>query len=128
MNKKIIQTKLAPAAIGPYSQGVLIESTKTLYMSGQIGLVPGTNNLISDVLEDQVKQVFENIREIVKEAGGDLNNIVKLTLFMVDLKDFSIVNEIMKSFFDQPFPARSTVEISELPKGALFEAEAIAVF
>lgn len=97
-------------------------------MSGQIGLVPGTNNLISDVLEDQVKQVFENIREIVKEAGGDLNNIVKLTLFMVDLKDFSIVNEIMKSFFDQPFPARSTVEISELPKGALFEAEAIAVF
>lgn len=125
--KTVIHTDLAPAAIGPYSQAVAAPAGKTVYLSGQIGLNPSTGELVSDNVEDQVRQAFANMTEVIKAAGGSLESIVKLTLFVTDLKNFGIVNTVMSELIPQPFPARSTVEVSGLPKGALFEVEAIIV-
>ncbi len=120
----IISTPKAPAAIGPYNQAV--KSGNTLYCSGQIGLIPATGELAQG-LDAQVRQAFTNLTQVVEAAGGRFTDVVKFTLFVTDLAHFGEVNAIMQEFVRPPFPARSCVEVTALPKDALFEVEAIAV-
>ncbi|MBX6319953.1 Rid family detoxifying hydrolase [Pigmentiphaga sp.] len=128
MSKQIIHTDAAPAAVGPYSQAVAVPAAgRTVYLSGQIGLVPATGELEASSFEAQVRQAFANMAAVVREAGGSLDQIVKLTLFLTDLSKFGVVNEIMAELIPQPFPARSTVGVAALPKGAEFEVEAVLV-
>ncbi|RTZ48190.1 RidA family protein [Candidimonas sp. SYP-B2681] len=127
MAKQIIHTDAAPAAVGPYSQAVATDPGKTVYLSGQIGLEPGTGELVSENFEGQVRQSFANMQAVIEAAGGSLGNIVKLTLFLTDLSKFTSANAIMADIIPQPFPARSTIGVSSLPKGAQFEVEAIIV-
>jgi len=124
MSEKIaINTGEAPAAIGPYSQAV--RSGGLIFLSGQIPLDPETMALISDKIEDQTHQVFKNLQAVAKASESDLNNAVKLTIYLTDLAQFATVNEIMESYLEQPYPARATVEVSALPKGAQVEIDAI---
>jgi reactive intermediate/imine deaminase len=127
MAKQIIHTDKAPAAVGPYSQAVSAGAGRTIYLSGQIGLEPGTGELISENFEGQVRQSFANMQAVIEEAGGTLGDIVKLTLFLTDLSKFASANAIMADVIPQPFPARSTLGVASLPKGAQFEVEAIVV-
>lgn len=127
MSKQIIHTNAAPAAVGPYSQAVAAPAGKIVFLSGQIGLVPETGLMISDRFEDQVKQSIANMQAVIEAAGGRLEHIVKLTLFLTDLKQFSVANEIMAARIPEPFPARSTVGVLSLPKDAQFEIEATIV-
>ncbi len=121
--KKIINTDRAPQAIGPYSQAIKVD--KLIFSSGQIGLRPGESSLCSVDFSDQAKQIFDNLLAIAQEAGGDLSNVIKLTIFLQNLANFSELNEIMESYFVVPFPARSTVQVAKLPKDALVEIEMI---
>ncbi|MDB1144783.1 MAG: RidA family protein [Alcaligenaceae bacterium] len=121
--KQMIHTNNAPAAIGPYSQA--ISSHGMLFLSGQLGLDPKTGEL-QEGIEAQAKQAFSNLKEVLEAGGSSLNQVLKLTLFLSDLADFAVVNELMKTVFSEPFPARSTVQVAALPKGALFEVDAIA--
>lgn len=123
MTRSIISTTNAPAAIGPYSQAVKIGAF--VFASGQLGMDPASGALL-DSIEEQAHQAFKNLSAILTEAGGDLSDVVKLTLFVTDLNDFATVNQIMTQYIAEPFPARSTVEVAGLPKGAKFEVEAIA--
>jgi len=123
MAKTIIQTGNAPAAIGTYSQAV--RSGNTVYISGQIPLVPESMEFISDEIEAQIHQVFKNLSAITVAAGGDLNQIAKLNIFLTDLSCFPLVNEIMAEYFQEPYPARAAVGVKQLPKGALVEMDAI---
>lgn len=125
MAKEIIHTDAAPAAVGPYSQAVATTATKTVFLSGQIGLEPGTGELVSENFEGQVRQSFANMEAVVQAAGGTLDNVVKLTLFLTDLSKFASANAIMAEIIPQPYPARSTIGVASLPKGAQFEVEAI---
>ena len=126
MAKHIIHTDAAPAAVGPYSQAVAVEpGKKVVYLSGQIGLEPATGELISENFEGQVRQSFANMEAVIEAAGGTLESIVKLTLFLTDLSRFASANAIMADVIPEPFPARSTLGVSSLPKGAQFEVEAI---
>lgn len=125
MNKDIIATPDAPAAIGPYSQGV--KTGLVVFLSGQIGLDPATKELVGEDFEAQVRQAFRNLAAVAKAAGGSLAHAVKFTLFLTDLSQFGKVNEIMAEVVPQPYPARSTVGVASLPKGAQFEVEAILV-
>lgn len=122
-NKKIISTAAAPAAIGPYSQAVQVGNL--VFCSGQIPLDPTTMEIVSGGIEAQTVRVFDNMRGVAEAAGVQLQDAVKLTIFLTDLGDFGIVNETMKRYFDAPYPARSTVQVSALPKGANIEIEAI---
>lgn len=125
MNKDIISTPAAPAAIGPYSQAV--KTGLVVFTSGQIGLDPKTGELVSGEFEAQVRQAFANLAAVAKAAGGSLAHAVKFSLFLTDLSKFSTVNQIMSELVPQPYPARSTVGVASLPKGALFEVEAVLV-
>jgi reactive intermediate/imine deaminase len=125
MNKEIVATPDAPAAIGPYSQAV--KTGLVVFTSGQIGLDPRTTELVGDDFESQVRQAFRNLAAVAQAAGGSLANAVKFTLFLTDLSKFSIANSVMAEMVPQPFPARSTVGVASLPKGAQFEVEAILV-
>ncbi len=125
MNKDIISTPAAPAAIGPYSQAV--KTGLVVFTSGQIGLDPKTGELVSSEFEPQVRQAFANLAAVAKAAGGSLAHAVKFSLFLTDLSKFSTVNQIMSELVPQPYPARSTVGVASLPKGALFEVEAVLV-
>jgi 2-iminobutanoate/2-iminopropanoate deaminase len=125
MSKQIIATTAAPSAIGPYSQAVKVGTT--VYLSGQIGLDPATSDLVGADFEAQVRQAFKNLTEVAKAAGGSLAHAVKFTLFLTDLGQFAKVNAIMGEVVPQPFPARSTIGVASLPKGAQFEVEAILV-
>ncbi|VFR16564.1 Endoribonuclease L-PSP [plant metagenome] len=127
MSKTIIHTDAAPAAVGPYSQAVAVAGTKTVYLSGQIGLEPGTGELVSENFDAQVRQAFSNMQAVITEAGGTTANIVKLTLFLTDLSKFAAANAIMAEVIPEPYPARSTIGVASLPKGAQFEVEAILV-
>jgi reactive intermediate/imine deaminase len=127
MSKQVIHTAKAPAAVGPYSQAVQAPSGKMVFLSGQIGLVPASGEMISEKFEDQVNQAFSNMQAVIEAAGGKLEHIVKLNLFLTDLGQFGIVNALMAERLPQPYPARSTVGVSSLPKGAQFEIEAIIV-
>jgi reactive intermediate/imine deaminase len=122
--KQVIQTTHAPAALGPYSQAIL--AGNTLYCSGQIGLDPATGNL-ADGVQAQAEQAFTNLLAVAKAAGFAPADAVKCTLFLTNLGDFATVNGIMQAHFQTPYPARSTVEVSALPKAAQFEIEAIFV-
>ena len=123
-NKQFIQTPDAPAAIGTYSQA--IRENDTVYLSGQIGLDPATMQM-SDTIEAQIHRVFQNLRAVTVAAGSDLNGIVKLNVFLTDLKHFAMVNEIMSGYFQQPYPARAAVGVSALPRGALVEMDGVLV-
>jgi len=125
MNKKAIHSDNAPAAIGTYSQA--IQAGNLVFLSGQIPLVPATMEVVDGDFEARARQVFENLQAVTEAAGGSLNDIVKLTIFLTDLGNFATVNAVMESFFEQPFPARAAVEVSALPKGVDVEADAILV-
>ena len=127
MTKQVVFTDAAPAAVGPYSQAIIASGSKTVFLSGQIGLEPATGELVSENFEGQVRQAFANLEAVVKEAGANLGDIVKLTLFLTDLSRFASANAIMAELIPQPFPARSTIGVASLPKGAQFEVEAIIV-
>jgi len=127
MSKQIIHTNAAPAAVGPYSQAVVAPAGKLVFLSGQIGLVPETGVMVSENFEAQVRQAFANMKAVIEAAGGRLENIVKLTLFLTDLKQFPVANSIMAELIPEPFPARSTVGVSSLPKDAQFEVEATII-
>jgi reactive intermediate/imine deaminase len=124
MSRVIIQTSEAPAAIGTYSQAV--KTGNTVYLFGQIGLDPATMQLKVGV-EEQISQVFSNLRAVTEAAGGNLGDVVKLNIFLTDLANFAKVNEIMATYFVQPYPARAAVGVAQLPKGALVEADGIMV-
>ena len=125
MNRKAIHSDNAPAAIGTYSQA--IQAGNMVFLSGQIPLVPATMEVVDGDFEARARQVFENLQAITEAAGGSLNDIVKLTIFLTDLGNFATVNAVMESFFEQPFPARAAVEVAALPKGVDVEADAILV-
>ncbi|SFV86607.1 Bona fide RidA/YjgF/TdcF/RutC subgroup [hydrothermal vent metagenome] len=127
MQKDIISTDKAPQAIGTYSQAVAVTGGTTVYLSGQIPLVPETMEMVEGDISVQIHQVFKNLTAVCKAAGGDLNNIVKLNIFLTDLGNFPIVNEIMAQYFAQPYPARAAVGIKELPKAAQVEMDAVLV-
>lgn len=124
-NKAIIHTESAPAAIGTYSQAVKVNNT--VYLSGQIPLVPDTMVLIEGDISAQIDQVFKNLSAVCEASGGDLSNIVKLNIFLTDLSHFPTVNEIMGQYFQQPYPARAAIGVKELPKGAEVEMDGILV-
>jgi reactive intermediate/imine deaminase len=123
MTKTIIATDRAPQAIGTYSQAV--KAGTTVYMSGQIPLDPDTMEMVSDDIEDQIKRVFENLAAVAEAAGGSLEDVAKLNIFLTDLTHFPKVNEIMATFFNEPYPARAAVGVAALPKGAQVEMDAI---
>lgn len=123
--KSKIHSDHAPKAIGPYSQA--IQSGNTVYLSGQIPLDPITMTLVEGGIKEQTHQVFANMQEVCKAAGGDFNKIVKLTIYLMDLNVFADVNSIMQEYFTEPYPARTTIQVSDLPKGAAIEIEAILV-
>ena len=125
MNKEIVSTRKAPAAIGPYSQAV--KTGLVVFTSGQIGLNPDTTELVSEDFEAQVRQAFRNLAAVAEASGGSLANAVKFTLFLTDLSKFSVANSVMGEVVPRPYPARSTVGVASLPRGAQFEVEAILV-
>lgn len=125
MTKQAIQTKTAPQAIGTYSQA--IKTGNTVYLSGQIPLVPGSGELVTGDMRAQIERVFENLQAVAEAAGGGLNDIVKLNVFLTDLAHFPVVNEVMARYFSGPYPARAAVGVAALPKGAAVEMDAIMV-
>ena len=127
MKKHIISTNKAPAAVGTYSQAVVVTGGTTIYLSGQIPLVPETMEVVGGGIENEIHQVFKNLTAVCQEAGGDLSNIVKLNIFLTDLNNFAVLNEIMASYFDQPYPARAAIGVNELPKGVSVEMDGVMV-
>lgn len=125
MNKTIIHTDNAPQAIGPYSQAV--RAGNTLYLSGQIPLDPATMELVEGDIQAQARRVFENLRAVLREAGGGLDNLVKIKIYLVDLANFGAVNDVMQDVFDLPYPARAALGVKALPKGAGIEVDGVAV-
>ncbi len=123
MTKEIISTENAPQAIGPYSQAV--KTGNLIFISGQIPLNPSTGDLVSGSIEDEANQVLNNLKSICEAAGYSLEDVVKITIFLTDLGNFASVNEVMKQHFQEPYPARATVEVSGLPLGVNVEIEAI---
>lgn len=124
-NKATIHTTNAPAAIGTYSQAIKVNNT--IYLSGQIPLDPVTMALVEGDFAEQAHQVFRNLRAVCEAANGSLADIVKLNIYMTDLANFPIVNEVMAEYFNQPYPARAAVGINQLPKGAQVEADGVMV-
>ena len=123
--REVIQTDTAPQAIGTYSQAVKVGNT--IYLSGQIPLIPETMELVQGDMQAQVQQVFENLSAVAKAAGGNLNDIAKLNIFLTDLTHFALVNKIMASYFQEPYPARAAVGVASLPKDVPIEMDAIMV-
>ena len=123
MQREIISTADAPQAIGTYSQAV--KAGNTVYLSGQIPLIPETMKLVEGDMRAQITRVFDNLSAVAKAAGGSLADISKLNIFLTDLSHFSLVNEIMAEYFSEPYPARAAVGVASLPKGALVEMDAI---
>lgn len=125
MSRRVIATDQAPAAIGPYSQAVA--AGDTVYLSGQIPLDPDTMQLIEGDMRAQIERVFANLRAVAEAAGGSLDDIIKLTVYLTDLQHFPLVNEIMAQLFSEPYPARAAIGVAQLPRGALVEMDAILV-
>ncbi len=123
-NKQFIQTPDAPAAIGTYSQAIKVKDI--VYLSGQIGLDPATMQMV-DGIDEQIHRVFRNLQAVSKAAGGSLDDLVKLNVYLTDLGNFAKVNEIMAGYFEQPYPARAAVGVSALPRGALVEMDGVLV-
>lgn len=122
--KKVISTSKAPAAIGPYSQAIQVGNL--VYTSGQIPIDPATGSFVEGDVKEQARQSLTNVKAILEEAGLTLDNVVKTTVFLADMNDFSDVNAVYAEFFAEPYPARSAVAVKTLPKGALVEIEVIA--
>ena len=122
-NKAIVNTDKAPKAIGTYSQAVKVGTT--LYLSGQIPLIPETMELVDTGIEDQIEQVFANLKAVIEEAGGTIQDMVKLNIFLPDLSNFALVNEVMARHFVEPYPARAAIGVAALPKGAEVEMDGI---
>lgn len=125
MTRAAVSTPAAPAAIGPYSQAIC--AGNLVFMSGQIPLDPATGAPVGGSFADQARQVFSNLAAVAQAAGGDLSQVVRVTLYLTDLARFGEVNEVMAQFFEPPYPARATVEVSALPRGVDVEADAILV-
>jgi reactive intermediate/imine deaminase len=123
MSRDVVSTPSAPAAIGTYSQAVRVGDT--VYLAGQIALDPRTMTLRNGSIEDEIHQVFTNLREVCVAAGGSLAHVAKLNLYLTDLSHFATVNEIMSQYFQPPYPARAAVGVAALPRGARFEADGI---
>lgn len=125
MTRKVIHTQKAPEAIGPYSQAV--RAGNTVWLSGQIPLVPETMQLAEGDMRVQATQVLENLKAVCEASGGSLNDIVKLNIYLTDLQHFGLVNELMQQYFQEPYPARAAIGVASLPKGAEVEMEAVLV-
>ncbi|MFO8003953.1 RidA family protein [Thioalkalivibrio sp.] len=123
MKRQIIQTDAAPAAIGTYSQAVRVGDT--VYLSGQIPLQPATMELVEGDMELQIRQIFDNLTAVARAAGGSLDDIAKLNVFLTDLSHFPLVNQVMSEYFHEPYPARAAIGVAALPKGAEVEMDAI---
>ncbi|MFL2981101.1 MAG: Rid family detoxifying hydrolase [Methylophilaceae bacterium] len=124
MKKVAINSKNAPKAIGPYSQA--IRGGNIVFLSGQIPLNPDTMEIV-DGIEGQIKQVFENLSHVIKEADASFEDVAKINIYLTDLSNFGLVNEIMKTYFSEPFPARAAIGVASLPKGALVEADGFLI-
>ena len=124
MPRKIIHTDLAPKAIGTYSQAV--RAGDTVYLSGQIGLDPQTMQM-AEGIDAQIKRVFDNLKAVAEAAGGSLNDVVRFTVYLTDLKHFAKVNEAMAAYLDEPYPARAAIGVASLPRDALVEVDAVMV-
>lgn len=122
----MIKTAAAPAAIGPYSQGVA-GTGRMLFVSGQLPVDPATGNFAGNGVQEQTEQSIKNLAAILKEAGGSLENVAKTTVFLADMEDFAAMNGVYQRYFSEPFPARSAVQVARLPKDARVEIEAIAI-
>ncbi len=125
MPRQPIQTEKAPAAIGPYSQAV--RAGQTVYLSGAIPLDPATGEVVEGGIDAQARRAFDNLKAVCEAAGGSFDDIQRLGLYLTDLSQFAAVNAVMSEYFSAPFPARSTIEVSGLPKGVAFEVDAILV-
>ena len=125
MPRTPIQTERAPAAIGPYSQAT--RAGLMVFLSGQIPLDPATGEVVAGGIEEQARRAFDNLKAVAEAAGGSLADVVRLGLYLTDLSQFAAVNAVMAGYFEAPYPARSTIEVSALPKGVLFEVDAIMV-
>ncbi len=123
MKKEIIFTDKAPQAIGTYSQAVKVNNT--VYLSGQIPLIPETMEMLSGSVEEQIHQVFKNLKAVIEASGGSFDNVVKLNIFLTDLSNFPTVNQVMAQYFTEPWPARAAVGVKELPKAADVEMDAV---
>ncbi|MCK4951851.1 MAG: RidA family protein [Gammaproteobacteria bacterium] len=123
MTKEIIKTDKAPQAIGTYSQAVKVN--QTVYLSGQIPLVPETMELVDGDMEAQIKRVFDNLNAVAQAAGGNIENIVKLNVFLTDLSHFPLVNQVMAEYFQEPYPARAAIGVAALPKDAQVEMDGV---
>ncbi|MDH5648440.1 MAG: RidA family protein [Gammaproteobacteria bacterium] len=125
MTRKIISTDKAPKAIGTYSQAVKVDNT--VYLSGQIPLVPDTMELVTGDMRAQITRVFDNLSAVAQAAGGSLKDVVKLNVFLTDLSHFPLVNEVMAQYFSEPYPARAAIGVAALPKDAAVEMDAVLV-
>jgi reactive intermediate/imine deaminase len=123
MQREIIHTDLAPAAIGSYSQAVKVGST--VYISGQIPLLPESMEMVADGIEAEIRQVFANLQAVANAAGGGLQDVVKLNVFLLDMENFPLVNQVMAEYFSEPYPARAAIGVASLPKGAGVEIDAV---
>jgi 2-iminobutanoate/2-iminopropanoate deaminase len=126
MSKTIVRTDAAPRAVGPYSQAVKLEGGSVIFASGQIALDPKTGDRIHGGVVQETRQVMENLKAVLKAAGSDLNKVVKTTVFLSSMDDFGVMNEVYGEYFKEDPPARSTIEVSRLPKGMKIEIEAVA--
>ena len=126
MSKSIVQTDAAPRAVGPYSQAVKLEGGSLIFLSGQIALDPKTGDRIHGGVVQETRQVMENLKAVLKAAGSDLARVVKITVFLSSMDDFGVMNEVYGEYFKEDPPARSTIEVSRLPKGMKIEIEAVA--
>lgn len=126
MKKNTVQTIDAPQPIGPYSQGIRVSGGATVYLSGQIGLNPSTMQMAAGI-EEQTQQVFSNLKAVAVASGGNLGDIVKLNVYLIDLSNFEKVNAIMATHFDAPYPARAAIGVAALPRSALVEVDAVLV-
>ncbi|WP_297469605.1 RidA family protein [Thermococcus sp.] len=127
MEKRVVYTEKAPKPIGPYSQAVLVEGGKFIFVSGQIPIDPATGEIVGETIEEQAERAIRNMLAIVEEAGGSVENIVKVTAFLSDINDYPKFNEVYEKFFSKSKPARAVVEVANLPKGVKVEIECIAV-
>lgn len=125
MSHEVIRTDQAPQAIGTYSQAIRVGAT--VYLSGQIPLVPATMELVTGDMEAQIRRVFENLKAVADAAGGGLKDVVKLNVFLTDLAHFPLVNQVMAQYFHEPYPARAAIGVASLPRGAAVEMDAVMV-
>ena len=125
MNKSYISTADAPSAIGTYSQAVKVG--QATYLSGQIPLIPETMELVAGNIEAEIRQAFRNLAAVAEAAGGNLDSLVKINVYLTDLTNFSVVNRVMEELFEAPYPARAAIGVSELPKGARVEVDGVLV-